>query len=312
LFTAASIALAVVLLSLVAPTLYLHYRGSVRRTLRRQIGDYSTLLAPYNAWVCARSALPPVPMFDVATFPELAVLREHWQEIRDEVVALMDEGRVRRAENQDDLVFYSFCKRGWQRFYLTWYGRVPRSAQVLCPKTVALLRSIPSVHGAMFAVIPPGSKLGKHRDPFGGCLRYHLGLVTPNSPACRMFVDDREHVWRDGEDVLFDPMFIHKAANETDIPRVVLFCDVERPMKGVLSTAINRAMITKVVGRLTTTGNAEGDHVSAANRLFARLAPLRRAIRATKSASPRLYYSLKTAVFAAPVAALVWLVLALQ
>lgn len=311
-FAAALIVLAVVFISLLAPTLYLHFRGNVRRTLRRQIGDYSTLLAPYNAWVCARAALPPQPIFDVTTFPQLTQLRDNWTDIRDEVMALIGADRVRRAEKQDDLVFYSFCKRGWQRFYLTWYGRVPKSAAESCPKTVALLQSIPAIHGAMFAVIPPGSRLGKHRDPFGGCLRYHLGLVTPNSPECHMFVDDRQYVWRDGEDVLFDPMFIHKAKNKTDTPRVVLFCDVERPMKGRISTAINRFVITKIVGPLTTTGNVEGDHVSAANKLFARMRPLRRAIQATKSASPSMYYTLKFAVFAAPVAGLLWLVLALR
>ena len=41
----------------------------------------------------------------------------------------------------------------------------------------------------MFAVLPPGGKLGAHRDPFAGSLRYHLGLVTPNSDKCRILVD---------------------------------------------------------------------------------------------------------------------------
>jgi beta-hydroxylase len=33
----------------------------------------------------------------------------------------------------------------------------------------------------MFALLPGGSHLNPHRDPFGGSLRYHLGLSTPNS-----------------------------------------------------------------------------------------------------------------------------------
>ena len=40
--------------------------------------------------------------------------------------------------------------------------------------------------------------------------------------------------------------------------------------------------------------------------------PLRRAIQATKSASPPVYYTIKFAVFAAPAAGLLWLVLALR
>ena len=48
------------------------------------------------------------------------------------------------------------------------------------PEDGRTLNSIATVHGAMFAMLPPGGKLGAHRDPFAGSLRYHLGLVTPN------------------------------------------------------------------------------------------------------------------------------------
>jgi hypothetical protein len=78
---------------------------------------------------------------------------------------------------------------GRKRFYLKWYDDFLPSAGSLCPKTVELLNAIPSVHGAMFAMLPPGGKLGAHRDPFAGSLRYHLGLVTPNSNKCRILVD---------------------------------------------------------------------------------------------------------------------------
>ncbi|MFX5366545.1 aspartyl/asparaginyl beta-hydroxylase domain-containing protein, partial [Acinetobacter baumannii] len=87
------------------------------------------------------------------------------------------EGFIRAAAKNNDWGFYSFFKGGWKRFYLKWYDDFLPSAQSLCPKTVALLDSIPTVHGAMFAMLPPGGKLGAHRDPFAGSLRYHLGLV---------------------------------------------------------------------------------------------------------------------------------------
>ena len=304
------VALAFVAL-LVASTLKLHFRGRVRQSIRRQIADYSTLLSPYNAWVCARQSLPARPVHDVEQFPELGVLRENWREIRDELLALSDEHEVRSGARQDDLVFYSFCKRGWRRFYLTWYGGTPDSAERSCPRTLELLRSIPNVYGAMFAVLPPGSRLGKHRDPFGGVLRYHLGLVTPGSPDCRLFVDEEERIWRDGEAILFDPMYLHKAYNRTDVPRMVLFCDVERPLRGKLSAVINRFVMRRCLG-MTVTGNTDGDRVSVANRLFAGLKPLRHAITATKQSSPAVYYALKYVVLAAPFLAIAWLVMAMR
>jgi beta-hydroxylase len=54
----------------------------------------------------------------------------------------------------------------------------------------------------MFALLPPGSRLGQHRDPFAGSLRDHLGLVTPNSERCRSVVDGQHYHWRDDEAVM--------------------------------------------------------------------------------------------------------------
>ncbi|MCP6182937.1 aspartyl/asparaginyl beta-hydroxylase domain-containing protein, partial [Klebsiella pneumoniae] len=90
----------------------------------------------------------------------------------------------------------SFFKKGWKRFYLKWYDKPLPSAEALCPRTVELVSSIPNVKGAMFALLPGGSHLNPHRDPFAGSLRYHLGLSTPNSDACRIYVDGQEYAWR--------------------------------------------------------------------------------------------------------------------
>ena len=54
-------------------------------------------------------------------------------------------------------------------------------------------------------------RLGAHRDPFAGSLRYHLGLVTPNSPECFIVVDGEKYYWKDGEAVMFDETYIHTA-----------------------------------------------------------------------------------------------------
>jgi aspartyl/asparaginyl beta-hydroxylase (cupin superfamily) len=92
----------------------------------------------------------------------------------------------------------------------------------------------------MFAELPPGAHLRKHRDPYAGSLRYHLGLVTPGDDRCYIEVDGRRYSWRDGEAVVFDETFIHRAENATEHDRIILFCDIERPMKYGWATALNR------------------------------------------------------------------------
>lgn len=273
-------------------SLYMHFRSRLRFKLRRQLGDYSTLLAPYNAFACLCTEGGSKPLHELSRFPELQLLRDNWQEIRDEALALLHGGAIKRAERQDDLVFYSFMKRGWKRFYLQWYRQAPPSARALCPRTVELLAQLPCVKGAMFALLEPHSKLGKHRDPFAGTLRYHLGLSTPNSELCRMQLDDQQYVWRDGADVLFDSSYVHGARNDTDQPRLLLFCDVHRPMRGPISGAINRFVVRHVIP-LTQSPNAPGDPVGLGNRLFMLVQPLRRAIAWLKGRSAAAYYTVK-------------------
>jgi beta-hydroxylase len=245
----------------------IHFRGQKRFRFARQVFNHSTLLAPYNVLMYAFSAVPSRPILDLQRFPELGVLRDNWQIMRDEALALNDEGHIRDALNHGDVGFNSFFKTGWRRFYLTWYGTGLPSARKLCPRTVALLESVPTIKGAMFAMLPPGAKLNPHRDPFAGSIRYHLGLVTPNSPECRIFIDGEPHYWRDGADMAFDETFIHSAENRTDINRIILFCDVERPLHTPVMRAINRLVSRFFVGA-GAAQNLPDDPVGAINRFY--------------------------------------------
>src|SRR3990167_9609541 len=181
---------------------YVHFRGKVRHKFFRQLFDHSTLMAPVNAVMYLCSPVPAKPYLSVEDFPELKVLRENWQVFREEALALADQGYIKASDKYDDAGFNSFFRTGWKRFYLKWYGENHPSAKKLCPKTLALLNKVPSVKAAMFASLPPGSKLVKHRDPYAGSLRYHLGLITPNSDQCSIFVDGESYYWRDGEDIM--------------------------------------------------------------------------------------------------------------
>jgi len=251
-----------------ACVLYVHLRGRARLRFSRQVLDHSGIFAPYNVLMYAFSAVPSKAILDRPRFPHLDPLRDGWRTIREEALHLFDEGYIRAAEKHNDASFGSFFKEGWKRFYLKWYGEPLPSAHTLCPQTVALLETIPAVKAAMFALLPPGSKLNPHRDPFAGSLRYHLGLITPNSDDCLIFVDGQPYSWRDGEDIVFDETFVHWAENKTDQTRVILFCDVERPLRTPVMRAINR-LVSRVLGQATATQNIETEHVGAVNRLYA-------------------------------------------
>jgi len=247
--------------------LVVHWRGQVRHSFWGQVFDHSGLLAPVNVLLYAFSAIPNRPFTEVSRFPELEALRLNADTIRAEGLALMAHARMKSPDQKDDAGFNSFAKSGWKRFYLKWYGDAHPSAQRLCPRTTELLRGIPGVSAAMFTTLPPGAVLNPHKDPYAGSLRYHLGLITPNDDRCNITVDGKPYSWRDGEAVIFDETYIHAAENRTNVERLILFCDIERPMRNAFARSFNRWFGRHVVAAASSP-NDDSDRIGLINRLF--------------------------------------------
>jgi beta-hydroxylase len=231
------------------------------------------------------------PIMDIREFPELAPIADNWETIRAEALELYQSGAIQatsRAGNASayDVGFRTFFKQGWSKFYVLWYGETLNSAKRLCPKTAAILAKIPQVNGAMFSLLPPGSQLNRHLDPFAISLRYHLGLATPNSDACFIDVDGQVHSWRDGQPLLFDETFLHFARNDSDQHRLILMCDIERPLWG-LGSIVNAGY--RRVARLTIVPNMEGDQRGLANRVFQGVSPFLQRAKGLKSTHRTAY-----------------------
>ncbi|TQV87249.1 aspartyl/asparaginyl beta-hydroxylase domain-containing protein [Aliikangiella coralliicola] len=285
--------------------IYVQNRGLVQHgKLVRKITDHSNIMAPINCLFYAFSSIKNTAYINAEKFPELKVFQENWEVIRDEAIALNNASQVKSSEKYDDLGFNSFFRTGWKRFYLKWYGASLNSANQLCPKTTELLNSVPNVKGAMFTMLPPGATLVKHRDPYAGSLRYHLGLVTPNSEDCYIDVDGKKYWWKDGEAVMFDETFIHYANNQSDSNRIVLFIDVKRPVNFFLVDWVN-TLFSKIILSATATKNMEGDKVGLLNRVFPYIYNVRKLGKKIKLFNRKLYYILQYSIYAAIIYAIV-------
>ncbi|WP_324710560.1 lipid A hydroxylase LpxO [Pseudomonas citronellolis] len=296
---------ALILAAYAACIAYVHVRGKVRHKLSRQLSDHSSFLAPLNCFMYLFSRVPNTPYLTPSAFPEMQKLTDNWEVIRAEALRLREAGSIKRSEQYNDVGFNSFFKTGWKRFYLKWYDDAHPSADVVCPQTTALLREIPSVKAAMFAELPPGSRLVRHRDPYAGSLRYHLGLFTPNDEGCFIEVDGQRYSWKDGEAVVFDETYIHYAENTTEHDRVILFCDVERPLKYRWAQAFNRWFSRNVMAAAASP-NDDGDKTGGINRAFGTLYKIRLQGKALKKRNRKLYYLQKWAFFGAILAFILW------
>lgn len=284
-----------------ASVIYVYrYRGTARYAdFREYFRKGWPIFSPANCLLyLTTEARGTGAILDATRFPELAPLRDNWEIIRDEAVALQNQHYFDITKRPGtpayyDVGFRTFFKNGWSRFYLKWYGYTHHSARALCPKTVAILGRVPSLNGAMFALLPAGSQLSRHADPMACSLRYHLGLATPNCDSCFINIDGTDQSWRDGQVLMFDETYLHYARNDTDQPRLILMCDIDRPTN-LLGGLVN--VFYKCLTRLTVVPNTACDRRGFANRVFSSLAPLLGRSKTLKQANRSLYLLLKYSV----------------
>nr|HAT8712632.1 lipid A hydroxylase LpxO [Legionella jordanis] len=284
------------LLSYILSIIYVHLRGKERMGVLRQLTDHSSLLAPINAIMYLFSAVPKTPFIDISTFPELQKLQDNWQIIREEAEALMQKSYISASTKYDDIGFNSFFRRGWKRFYLKWYNDPMPSALAECPKTLEIIQQIPSINAAMFTLLPKQSFLYKHRDPYAGSLRYHLGLLTPNSKECCIYVDGESYFWQDGQAVLFDETYIHSAENKTDQDRLILFCDIQRPLRNYFAIKLNQ-IFSQTIMKAASSKNLPIEQVGIINQLFQYGYKIRLIGKQLKQFNRSMYYLIKYSLF---------------
>ena len=273
------------------------YRGKARY---ENVGEYLRkgwpIFSPLNCLLYMfTQARARQPIIDLDNFHELDEIQKNWETIREDVINLhrhhyFEQTKQSESQASYDIGFRTFFKYGWSKFYLKWYGYTHDSAKKLCPNTVRILEKIPSVNDAMFTILPPNGQLTRHLDPIACSLRYHLGLDTPNSDDCFINIDEVTYSWRNGKALLFDETYPHYARNDSDQPRLILMCDVERPMN-FIGRGIN--LFFKGLMRMTVVPNIEGDKRGVANILFSGLAPINKKLKALKQTNRKLYLLIK-------------------
>lgn len=208
---------------------FIRIRNKDKFGLARQLSDFSTFMVPFNIPAYLLSKVPLTHYIAPSYFPELKIIEDNWQVIRDEALALQENGYIAK---KDDLPGSSFYKDDrWTSFYLKNFNNDIPSAYDLAPKTMALIDQVPSMSMAVFACLNPGKKINNHHDPFAFTLRYSLGLSTPNSDKSGIIVNGDDYKWADGEGIMFDETFLHSAYNDSDKPRIILMTDIDRPLR---------------------------------------------------------------------------------
>lgn len=187
---------------------------------RYVLGFYNTLLK------CFSKRAPFLPK---DLFPDHVDLEKHFNIIREEALNAYKQKTLSRFHDLDEFQ-ERISHDAWKVLMFKFYGKEIGAAKKLCPKTTDVIQNIPQIHLAMLSILEKGKCIPPHYGPSLACYRYHLGISIPEGDKVYIIVGGKKYYWKNGEGVLFDDTYLHEVKNESEEPRIVLFCDVERQL----------------------------------------------------------------------------------
>ena len=159
--------------------------------------------------------------------------------IRDEIVALVNEGADFRPYVQDDPArpkrdFHGLNNNpDWTALYLWKDGSLVEENARRCPRTVEALGKVPMSNigartpAVLFSKLEPGAHIPPHHGMLNCRLICHLPLIVP--AGCWLRVGNETRQWEEGKLLIFDDSIEHEAKNPSGEMRIILLLDIWRP-----------------------------------------------------------------------------------
>lgn len=184
--------------------------------------------------------LPADEFFDRRHFPWFEALEAAAPAIREELLALLDTPgealrpyvRLEQGTPQNDWSELD-GSLDWSACFLWEYG-VPNAPVIeRCPRTAALLESLPLARipgrapNAFFSMLRPHCRIPPHTGVTNTRAIVHLALDIP--PGCGFRVGGETRAWVEGQAFAFDDTIEHEAWNDSDRRRAVLIVDAWNP-----------------------------------------------------------------------------------
>jgi aspartate beta-hydroxylase len=203
--------------------------------------------------------------FGRENFPWLEAVEAATDSIRDELVAVLSDDQagiepyIAFAEGLPLRQWKELNhSRRWSAYFLWNQSRREESHLARCPRTAAVLASIPQVDipgrgpTAFFSLLEPHTKIPAHTGVTNTRVTVHLPLIVP--PGCGFRVGGETREWKAGTAWVFDDTIEHEAWNDSDAPRAILIFDVWNPEL----TSLERDLVRETTIALSQYHEAEG------------------------------------------------------
>ena len=198
--------------------------------------------------------LPDTPVFARGLFPWFEVLEAAFADIRADAAAVLEarEGLspfLALGENDRAADYLGGAQPVWDAYFFYRHGRRYTEEHAACPRTSAVLESLPLVRIAdhapeiCFSVLGAGSHILPHYGTSNIRSVVHLPLIVPED--CALKVLDIEIPGKAGCCHAFDDTYLHEAWNRSSAPRVILLMDAWNPHL----TEIEKIALAEIVAK---------------------------------------------------------------
>lgn len=215
--------------------------GATRARVEEGLRVFSGRSKVYNAepLFLHYPRLPAIPFFDRELFPWLPELEAATDTIRGELEGLLEtrQGFAPYIDYPPSVPTNQWAELNhnprWSSYFLWRDGARQDLACAQCPKTVAVLESLPLCDQPGFAptVVFSALEAKTHIPPHTGStntrLLVHLPLILPGPARFRVGNETRQ--WRMGEAWVFDDTIEHEAWNDAEALRVIMILDIWNP-----------------------------------------------------------------------------------
>lgn len=184
--------------------------------------------------------LPAIQFYDRRDFPWLKDVEAATDIIREEFLTAAREDTAEfqaYVRHPDGVPLNQWAELNhsprWSAFFLWQNGEKVEAHAARCPRTAAILETLPlakvpgAAPAAFFSTLDPRTRIPPHTGVTNTRLIVHIPLVVPD--GCWFRVGNETREWKPGEALIFDDTIEHEAWNGSDRLRAMLIFDIWNP-----------------------------------------------------------------------------------
>ncbi len=187
--------------------------------------------------------------FSTDDYPEMKILEDNWELIASEIPAfdendpriimrpqdawnnLKGQELIDKFKDNETWVKGWWKHIRWYQFPLIYHKNAIGKADQICPKTMELLKKLPFIQIAGYAILLPGTKLPIHTDETGKKSKSMASNLALKSPNAYLYVKNNNSntfsslKHKNGIMIIFDSNREHSAENKDEDIRTILYVD---------------------------------------------------------------------------------------